>query len=129
MVASDVGVQVEPNTLDAVGVGTIGGQEVQDDTAAQLVEQSQHGASLVHAIVVDDEMDAACTWVAGREKSQQVAKEGRALLVCPGRVQIGPHRSVSNRVEWVMRVRRYPVGRTFQLAPEALNSLKLGFSR
>jgi hypothetical protein len=38
MVASDVGVQVEPNTLDAVGVGTIGGQEVQDDTVVHCTE-------------------------------------------------------------------------------------------
>src|SRR5580658_5640188 len=59
MIASDVGVQVLPDALDAVGVGAVGGQKVEQDSAAQGVEQASNGVRLVHAVVVDDEMDAA----------------------------------------------------------------------
>src|SRR5271154_520327 len=88
VVAGDVGMEIEPDALDAVGVGAIGRQEVEHDASAQVAEQTQYSASLVHAVVVDDEMDAACARVVGREKSKQVTEQVGALFMRAGRMKL-----------------------------------------
>ncbi len=57
VVAGDVGVEVLPDALDAVRVGAVGRQEVQDDAAAELFESALRDAGGVDAVVVDDEVD------------------------------------------------------------------------
>src|SRR5260370_36599980 len=59
MVACDVGVQVLPDALDAVGVGAVGRQEVQDDAATEAGEGLGRETGLVDAVVVEEAGDAA----------------------------------------------------------------------
>src|SRR5258708_15371121 len=82
VVTSHVGVQVLPDALDTVGVGAVGRQEVQHDATAESGESFAGAASLVDAVVVDDEVDAACASIVAGQQPEQLAQD-RALLAFP----------------------------------------------
>src|SRR5579883_1683590 len=84
MVAGDVGVQVLPDALDAVRVGAVGRQEVQDDAATERGEDVARAVRGVDAVVVEHEMDATGTPVAARQQPEQLAEQRDVLAGCSG---------------------------------------------
>src|SRR5262249_14283123 len=94
VVARDVGVKVLPYALDAVRVGTVRGQEVQDDAALERFEYTLRRARRVDTVVVEDEVDATYTGpIALVQHPQEVAEQRGALPCCTRRVQ-GPGANV-----------------------------------
>ena len=54
VVASDVGVQVEPHPLNAIALGTIRRQEVEDEAPAELRQGLERLLAGMHRGVVED---------------------------------------------------------------------------
>src|SRR5260370_2329557 len=107
MVACDVGVQVLADALDAVGVGAVGRQEVQDDAATEAGEGLARETGLVDAVVVEDEVDAARASIATGEQPEQLAEERGVLAVGPRGVQApGTHVERAGQVELLILARR-----------------------
>jgi len=79
VVAGDIGVEVLPDALDAVGIWAVGRQEVQDDAATEGGEGLAREPGLVDAIVVDDEVHTARASVAAGEQPEQLAEERGVL--------------------------------------------------
>jgi hypothetical protein len=79
MVAGDVGVEVLPDALDAVGVRAIGRQKVQHDMTAEGVEGFTGETGGVDAVVVYDEVHAARVSVTAEEQHEQLAEERGVL--------------------------------------------------
>src|SRR5579871_3205538 len=77
VIAGDVGVQVLPDTLDAVGVGAVRGQEVQDDASGESGERLARAHGLVDAVVVEDQMHPASMSIAAGQQPEQLTEECR----------------------------------------------------
>ena len=94
VVAGDVGVEVLPDALDAVGVGAVGRQEVEGDAVTEGLEGASGRLRRVDGVVVDDEVDSPhARIVAGR--SQNSAADLCAMpVVCrtPVRTSSAPAR-------------------------------------
>src|SRR4051812_34604305 len=76
VVACDVGVEVLPNTLDAVRVGAVRRQEVEQDASAQRVESAEGRACRVDGVVVEDDVDAPHVWsVALVQQFKEIAEQ------------------------------------------------------
>src|SRR5271170_5607371 len=89
VVAGDVGMEVLPDALDAIGIGTVRREEVQNDPAAERVENATSRVRRVDAVVVDDEVDSAdAAPIAGSEEPQQLAEEGGVLAGGPRGVEL-----------------------------------------
>lgn len=58
MVASDVGVEVQPDALNAIGVRAVRRQEVEDNPAAEFLERLSRLLAAVDGGVVQDEVDS-----------------------------------------------------------------------
>src|SRR5512132_1506318 len=80
VVAGDVRVEVLPDALDGVGVGTVGRKEVEDDAAAELREDTARRVGRVDAVGVDEEVDSLHPRVvAAGEESQEIAEQRGGL--------------------------------------------------
>ena len=79
MIARHVGVEILPDTLDAIGIGAVGRQEMQNDAAAESLQGPLGQESRVNPVVVDDEVDAAGAAVAAGQESEQLAEERGVL--------------------------------------------------
>src|SRR5688572_25248130 len=84
VVPSDVAMEVAPEPLDAVVLGTVGRQEVQDEHADPL-EIALGLLALVNHVVVEDQVDPACLRV-GRPQLFEERDEPVRVLVIRGRV-------------------------------------------
>ena len=86
MVARDVGVEVEPDTLDRIFVGAVRWQEVEHDFAVQALQYAPDHPAVVDDVVVDDEVDVLCSAVHGSELPRQLADQDAVL-----RQAVGPN--------------------------------------
>jgi hypothetical protein len=83
VIASDIGVQVEPDAFDAVSIGAIGRQEVQDDAASEAFDDSTRVAALVDTVVIQDDVDALGRAMLSDEMLKQLARSW-LFLRAPG---------------------------------------------
>ena len=58
MVAGDIGVQVEPNALDAIVIRAVRRQKVEHDLAVELLDAAAGDLTGVNDVVVEDDMDS-----------------------------------------------------------------------
>lgn len=75
----DVGLQVEPESLDAIGLPGVGRQEVQRDRHVALPEAGLHADGVVSVVVVEHEMDSTRRAVATLKHAQAAQEEIRVL--------------------------------------------------
>ena len=59
VIACDTGVEVLPDSLDSVVVGTVRRQKVEHDTTFELSEEALGNLARVNDVVIHDKMDAA----------------------------------------------------------------------
>src|SRR5580658_888947 len=108
VVSRDVGVQILPDALDAVGVGAVGRQEVKDDPATEGSQSFAGRVCLVDAVVVDDEVDAARAPVATGEQPKQLTEQRGVLAGGSGDVQAsGADVERPGQVELLVLARRH----------------------
>ncbi len=88
VIASDIGVEVLPDALDAVGVWTIGRQEVKHDAVVERLEDALSRLGRVDAVVVDNEVNAAHRGaVPPVHELQQLTEQPRVFALGARRVQ------------------------------------------
>ena len=58
MVASDVGVQVPPEALDAIVLGAVGREKVENEEITMLRQLALRLLALVNDVVVEDEVNS-----------------------------------------------------------------------
>ncbi len=83
VVAGDVGMQVLPGALDAVGVGAIGRKEVQEDAPTELFERTLGQPGGMNAVVVDDQVDALGAGVGLGQRPQRIAEKSSVFSFAP----------------------------------------------
>lgn len=76
VIAGDVGVQVEPHPLDAIALGAVRREEVEDESPAEMRERLERLLAGVNRGVVEDEVDTASAPVMTRQTPQQLDEEG-----------------------------------------------------
>lgn len=81
VVAGDVGVEVEPDALDAVLVRAVGRQEVQPQLIAELDPPRLGQAALVDDAVVEDHVDRLGLGVGLEQRPQQVEEQPARLAL------------------------------------------------
>lgn len=81
MIASDIGVQVAPDSFDAVVIGAVWWQEVQNDPAIQTCQCSLGLKAAVDTIVVEDQMDAFGLRIISANQLPELENEQLAVLV------------------------------------------------
>lgn len=91
VVTCDIGMQVLPEALDAIVVGAIGRQEMQDDSAAELGDVALRDVARVDDVVVEDDVDVLRSRVVEQELVEQAAEEQAvlSLAVDPGELSSG----------------------------------------
>src|SRR5262249_2743070 len=80
VVARDVRVQVEPDSLDAVGVRAVWRQGVQHRPVGELGKEAAGDRARVNDVVVEDEMEAASRRVRSDELLDELAEQHAVLL-------------------------------------------------
>src|SRR5438093_1136492 len=81
MIAGHVRVKLEPQSLDAVLVGTVWRQEVQPEAATPLRQRWLDDLAVMDDVVVEDEMKHRGATIASQHSAQQVQEEPAPFLV------------------------------------------------
>src|SRR3990172_7987595 len=85
MIPGDVGVQVEPQSLDPILIGAVRRQEIHPQPGAVAAEPGPGQAALVDDVVVEDQMDATGPAIGVQQCAEQ-GQEQPARLVVAGDV-------------------------------------------
>jgi len=93
VVAGHVGVEVLPNSLDAIRIRAVGREEVKDNSAAESLKLAARGVRGMDAVVVNDEVHTLGLRVALGQEGQQAAEQRRSFSRLARRVQ-GPRPNV-----------------------------------
>src|SRR5713101_5321112 len=88
MISGDVCMELEPEPLDAVLVGTVGGEKVQPDSTSPLGQGGLHDLALMDDVVVEDQVKHPGTAIAPQQSAQQIQEEPAPFLVAFDRDQM-----------------------------------------